>query len=137
MPLASMSRVMNSRKSEFSIARNNLFEITYLKTLWQHYLNSWLEKWYHSNDRDYYIQEQDLVWEDRWYSLHVKAVNSFNTSKLQLYEDEKEKCLSRAITPDRYQSEDLMKIEKCMEEYNIKLKNVMDEIEATINSIIY
>ena len=95
-----------------------------------------MEKWYYSNDRDYYIQFQDIVWEDKWYSAHVKAYNSFQQDKLLLYNDEKEKCLARSITPDRFQSEDLIKLERCMEEYNIKVKNVMDDIEKTLKSVL-
>lgn len=143
-----MSKVIENRKSSFSLATKkeieltHILSITYVKyhnltNISQHNLYKCCFSCYEPANQEYYKKGEDLTCEDRCYSDFLKVQSSMKVgSELQGTIDDREDCMTDCFKGRKGSTDSIYCIEKCNETFNARLKKTVAEVSHTLDSIL-
>ncbi|TNV85738.1 hypothetical protein FGO68_gene4005 [Halteria grandinella] len=132
-----MAKVLENRKSTFSLSTKKEIELTHIVGLAYNHLYKCSFACYLNKDEAYYRKGGDLVCEDGCYSDFIKVQMQLKgASEIQPMVDERESCMTECFKAVKGNTESIYCIERCNESFNNRLKKILAGVTQTMEAII-
>ncbi len=142
-----MSKVLENRRSNFTLASKKEQELTHLLNLAYHNLYKCNFSCFQPTNEAYYRQSLDVICEDRCYAdflglqkiLHGYQNRESKTqgvSELESIIDDKEECIATCFFGRKGIADGIYCIERCNEQMNSRMKKLVAEFGQALEAIV-